>query len=116
MCLIKGFTEEFRNNDLSSIQSWVFVVVAISVGLVQLKTLNSPMELFDQVDNMPIYQSSLILLNIAAGAIVMQEAKLYKWWEFLLVVLCALISVLGVYVIVKKPKLTKEVVEDNTES
>jgi hypothetical protein len=34
MCLIKGFTEEFRNNDLSSIQSWVFVVVAISVGLI----------------------------------------------------------------------------------
>jgi len=29
------------------------------------------MELYEQVDTIPIYQSSLILLNIAAGAIIM---------------------------------------------
>jgi hypothetical protein len=65
------------------------------------------MELYDQVDTIPVYQSSLILFNIAAGAIILQEARLYKWWEFMFVVLCGFISIIGVYVIVKKPKFGK---------
>jgi hypothetical protein len=41
----------------------------------------------------------------------MEEARLYKWWEFLFVVLCGIVSIIGVYIIVKKPKLRRGEVE-----
>lgn len=71
MSLIKGVTETFQNDSFSTFQLWIYVVLAISVGIIQLTTLNKSMELYDQVDTIPIYQSSLILFNIAAGAIIM---------------------------------------------
>lgn len=64
------------------------------------------MELYEQVDTIPIYQTSLILLNICAGAIVMQEARLYTFQEFLLIILCGLVSISGVQLIIKKPTAT----------
>lgn len=61
------------------------------------------MELYDQVDTIPIYQSSIILLQITAGALIMKESKLYEFWEFINLVICGIIAIIGVFVIVKKP-------------
>jgi fatty-acid desaturase len=83
-------------------------VTAAMCGILQLKTLNTSMELYDQVETIPVYNSSLIFFNIAAGAIVMQEYKLYKWYEFIFVILCGIISIIGVYVIVHRPKTIKK--------
>ena len=47
MSLIKGFTEELRADEINVYHIVAFVVTAISVGLLQLKTLNTSMELYD---------------------------------------------------------------------
>lgn len=82
---------------------YAYVVIAISIGVLQLKTINKSMELYEQVDTIPIYQTSLILFNLAAGAIIMQEAKLYSFEEFMILIGCSLVSILGVQLIIKKP-------------
>lgn len=82
---------------------YVYVVIAISIGVLQLKTINKSMELYEQVDTIPIYQTSLILFNLAAGAIIMQEARLYTFREFMILVGCSCVSILGVQLIIKKP-------------
>ena len=61
------------------------------------------MELYEQVDTIPIYQSSLILFNIGAGAVIMQESSNYTVSEFMMIVLGGLVSILGVWIIIKKP-------------
>jgi len=61
------------------------------------------MELYDQMDTVPIYQSSLIIMNIMAGAIILQESVLYTPGEFTLMCLFGIISIAGVWVILKKP-------------
>jgi len=58
------------------------------------------MEIFDQIETIPIYQSSLILLNMAAGAIVMQEYILYTFGELITLILCSLIAISGVWLII----------------
>ena len=69
------------------------------------------MDLYDQVDTIPIYQSSLIILNIGSGAIILKEADMYTWWEFLIVCLCGVVAIIGVFLIVKKPTFQKYKVE-----
>ena len=97
MSFIKGVTETFRHDGLfGGFVLYMYVAVALSIGILQLKSINRSMELYEQVDTIPIYQTSLILLNIAAGAIVMQEARLYTFQEFLLIILCGLVSISGV--------------------
>jgi len=61
------------------------------------------MELYEQVDTVPIYQSSIIIMNVVAGVVVMQESELYTSYEFLMIALGGLISILGVWIIMKKP-------------
>jgi hypothetical protein len=41
------------------------------------------MEVFDQIEIVPIYQTSLILLNILCGAIILDERDMYQWYELL---------------------------------
>ena len=38
------------------------------------------MELYDQVEIIPVYESSLILMNIACGAIILNEKDMYTWY------------------------------------
>jgi hypothetical protein len=45
----------------------------------------------------------LILLNIAAGCIILEERKLYSGRELLNILLCGLVSICGVWIIIKKP-------------
>ena len=72
------------------------------------------MELYDQVETIPIYQSSLILLQIAAGAVILQEIRLYTPLQFLIVVFFGLIAILGAFIIVKKPLIFQSTDNQNT--
>ena len=72
----------------------------------ELYILNRAMNLFDQVQYIPIYQSALIFSNIICGAVIMQESKLYTPLEFSLVVLGGCVALSGVWVIIKKPTKT----------
>ena len=104
LSFVKGLTEAYRVDGFTGGYAlYIYIAIALAIGILQLNILNKSMELYDQVDTIPIYQSSLILLNIASGAIIMQESELYTTGEFLLLVFCGLISVSGVWLIIRKP-------------
>ena len=103
MCFIKGITESFKAEGLYGYSLYIYILIALFIAIFQLKFLNKAMENYDQVETIPIYQSSLILLNIASGAIIMNEKRLYTWFELFRIIMCGLISIIGVWMIIKKP-------------
>lgn len=54
---------------------------------------------------MPPYETSLILLYLFFGAIILNEKEMYSSHEMLGLFACALICVLGVYIIILKPQV-----------
>ena len=105
LSLCKGVTETMTHSGfLGDFYFYSFTGAALLCAAGQLKLLNKVMELFEQVDVIPVYQSSLILLNIAAGSIILEERKLYSGQEMLNILLCGLISISGVWIIIKKPQ------------
>ena len=114
MSFIKGVTEAYKEYGFSNINLYGYCIVALCVGIFQLTMINMSMELYDQVETIPIYQSSLILLQIAAGAVILQEIRLYTPLQFLIVVFFGLIAILGVFIIVKKPLIFQSTDNQNT--
>ena len=62
------------------------------------------MENYDQIEIVPIYESSLILMNIICGCLILSEYELYEWQQLLSLLACSLICIFGVFQIMKKPK------------
>ena len=60
------------------------------------------MHLYDQITTIPIYEASLILLNMVCGAIILGESAAYTFLEMLLLIFSALISIAGVIIIARK--------------
>jgi hypothetical protein len=44
-----------------------------------------------------------VILNIATGAVMMDEYKLYSATEFVFILFTGIVSILGVLIIVRKP-------------
>ena len=61
------------------------------------------MKIYDQAEIGPVNEASLILLNLINGTIILDEQRLYKWWELLVLFFCAMICMCGIYIIVQKP-------------
>ena len=68
---IKAVTVCFKDDGLSDWPVYVYIFIGIIFGLFQLTAINKSMEIFDQIDTVPIYLGSLILLSISAGAIIL---------------------------------------------
>lgn len=120
MTFLKFFTESLKVYGITSPVAYIYFTFAIIISGLQLKMLNRAMEVYDQVETVPIYQTSLILLNIACGSIVMNERMLYSWDELSLMVVYSTISICGVWIILKKPTAeeqessnSEEVLEEN---
>lgn len=62
------------------------------------------MEVYDQIDIIPIYQTALILFNMMGGAIILNEQAMYTVNELIVLILCSFICIAGVIIIVRKPK------------
>ena len=60
---------------------------------------------YDQAEIGPLNESMLILLNLLCGGIILNEQKLYKWWELILLLLCSIICMLGIKIFISKPKI-----------
>ena len=48
-----------------------------------------------------------------SGAIILDEQSMYKWHELILLSLCSSICVVGIIIIIKKPKSKKEKVNED---
>eukprot|EP00355_Strombidium_rassoulzadegani_P007882 CAMPEP_0168619692 /NCGR_PEP_ID=MMETSP0449_2-20121227/6739_1 /TAXON_ID=1082188 /ORGANISM="Strombidium rassoulzadegani, Strain ras09" /LENGTH=169 /DNA_ID=CAMNT_0008660647 /DNA_START=234 /DNA_END=743 /DNA_ORIENTATION=+ len=104
MTFLKGMTESFEENGVfGSFSLYGYLILSLCLSVFQLNLLNMTMEIYDQIEIIPIYNSSMILLNICAGAIVLNEKLYYTWGELCLIILCGCISIVGVWVIIYKP-------------
>lgn len=70
--LLKGFTLSYASYGFGGF-TMLYLLVAGSFNFTQLKSLNSAMEIYDQIDIIPIYQTALILFNMMGGAIILNE-------------------------------------------
>ena len=71
----KATTDTLANDGFSSGSLYLFMLFGTLSAALQLVFINKLMEVYEQVEIIPIYQSALILLNILAGAIVLNEAQ-----------------------------------------
>ena len=98
--LLKGFTISVSSSGFMSLSAIGYLLIATILSLFQLHLINIPMKSYDQIEIIPIYQTFLILLNMASGAIILNEQKMYKWYELVNLFLCAIICICGVVMIV----------------
>eukprot|EP00347_Sterkiella_histriomuscorum_P002196 403369096 len=103
---IKGVAEMMKNHDIMElvVHPLPYICLAIcGVNIIgQLYTLNTGLKYYNQLEVIPIYQSSVILNNILCGGLIFNEFQLYTWWQMLLISLGCLICVCGILVIAKK--------------
>ena len=61
---------------------------------------------YDQAEIGPLNESMLILFNLLCGGIILNEQKLYKWWELSLLLGCSMICIVGIKIFISKPKIS----------
>jgi hypothetical protein len=64
--------------------------------------MNLSLKYYEQLEVIPVYQSSIIFTNILFGAVVFQEIKNYKWYNMATLILGFIICISGILVIFKK--------------
>ena len=84
--------------------TWVYGATALILAAFQLLAINKGLQLFPQVAIIPIYETTLIMMNLFCGAIILNERENWEFLEGLILSGCALFVSLGVYLIVKKPQ------------
>ena len=62
----------------------------------------------------PIYKISTMVFNMLGGAIVLDEQDLYTWEEFMILMGCAAICMIGVFIMIKIPKQNADEGKINT--
>ena len=100
--IIKGATLTLRTSEWG--WSIFFILIALSVASVQLKTLNIAMESFDQISIDPIYEISLMIFYMLGGSIVLDEQKMYSWGRLMAMFGAVVICMCGVVLMVRVPK------------
>ena len=83
----------------------LFLSVAAS-ALTQLYLVNVTVRDYDQLDMVPVYESSLIILQCIAGLTVMQEIGFYSLSELTGTVCGMMLCILGIYILSLKKKTT----------
>ena len=92
-------------NGLLLKSTYIYWFIAFCGSYLQLRFLNVAMENYDQAEIGPINESSLILLNLICGGIILNEQKLYKWYELLILFMCSVVCIIGIYIFISKPKI-----------
>lgn len=79
-----------------------YLFVAAIFACVQLKSLNTAMECYDQIEIIPLYQTALILMNITSGILILNEQEMYRAYQIGALTGCSLICIMGIYLIVER--------------
>lgn len=61
------------------------------------------MSVYDQIDSMPIFSAMAMIIMLICGAIILNEAELYLWYELGLIFVMAACSASGIALLVRKP-------------
>jgi len=92
------------------LSTYTYLMIVIPGAVLQLKLVNHAMEVYNQAEIGPIYSSSLILLHMLCGGIILNEKALYTRNELYVLIFYSLICILGIYIIAKKPAIWNDVV------
>ena len=87
------------------LSTYAYIMIVIPGAVLQLKLVNHAMEVYNQAEVGPIYSSSLILLHMLSGGIILNETVLYTRGEIWMLIFYSMICIAGIYVIAKKPNL-----------
>mmetsp|Transcript_64120 Transcript_64120/g.88688 ORF Transcript_64120/g.88688 Transcript_64120/m.88688 type:complete len:103 (+) Transcript_64120:1047-1355(+) len=71
---------------------------ALCVGI-----LNMAMRNYNQLEVMPIYQSSIIVNTLMCGLFILNEQRFYSVLNIVYICLCCMLCISGDFVILKKP-------------
>jgi len=88
---------------LSLPESWIIITIFSCGSFGLLIMTNHMIHLYNQVDSIPTYITSFILLNIFAIAYIMDDISLYHPGEFFVVAISGGVAVAGIWLIIKKP-------------
>jgi len=81
---IKGVSEMVNSRDIGeNLQRpmvYLLLVMVVLSLVTQLHFMNMNLKYYEQMEIIPIYQSSIILTNVLCGAIIFQEMQKYNWW------------------------------------
>ena len=103
---VRGFTVCLNeHNGVTSPLTWFYFTLLMGTAIVQLRSLNKAMHLYDQIEIVPIYQAALILLNMLCGSVIMKESNDYSNQDFFFLLFCLIICISGVFIIAKRPKM-----------
>lgn len=70
-------------NTFEHLQTYVYFLLSVVIAASQILTINRMMRLYPQLEIQPIYLVSLILCNLLAGAIILDEASIYSVVELI---------------------------------
>ena len=70
--------------------------------------LNSAMKFFDQLEVMPIYQTSIMMIWILTGMIVFQETQYYETRDLAFIFSAMVVCCIGIYFLYAKTKNLKQ--------
>ena len=69
---MRGFTITLGDEDsMTYAGTYVYFLIAVSLATLQLKTINQGLGLFNEINVIPVYETSLIIFNLFCGAFVM---------------------------------------------
>jgi len=75
---MRGFTISLTNPDgLQNPFTYLYLTLGFTFAVFQLLTINRMMTIYPQLEIQPIYETSLILFNMLAGAVILGESDLY---------------------------------------
>ena len=95
-------SDEFKENIFFS---FLMVVCGLSCAITQMIFLNLSMKYYNNLDVMPIYQSTILMGLMVAGLLVLNESALYTWGELCLLFGSAIVVIVGIYLLTKKQNL-----------
>lgn len=100
---------------------WMLNVVMVTLlcvsGLLQLHSLNLAMKFYDQLEVVPIYQTSLMIFWISAGLIILNEKQFYSWAKLFCIIGAVAVCFIGIKLVTMKSKILKiEAVRERADS
>ena len=79
--------------------TYMYIIIVVPGAIYQLKLLNYAMALYNQAEIGPIYSSSIILMHMLSGAIILDEQDLYTNLQLMVLFFLSLLIISGIYLI-----------------
>lgn len=95
-------SDEFKKNIFFSL---LMVVCGLSCAATQTIFLNLSMKYYNNLDVMPIYQSTILMGLMVAGLLVLNESALYTWGQLSILFASAVVVIAGIFILTKKQNL-----------